>query len=71
MSAYRIEYSIQRTSDEDEEDFVEIGFGSSSSHGNLADALYAIESDVSNGLWETSGDMPDPDDVRGEMSEGR
>jgi hypothetical protein len=56
---YRIEYSIQRADSWDDE-FVEIGFGSSGSARDLNTCAYAIESDVTNGQWETSGDMPDP-----------
>lgn len=59
---YRIEYAIQRRLP-GQDDFTEIGFGSSSGAPDLDAALYAIESDVGNGIWETEGDMPDPDDV--------
>jgi len=59
---YRIEFAIQRRLD-GEEDFTEIGFGSSGAHSDLDAAVYAIESDVSNGQWETEAGQPDPDDV--------
>lgn len=62
MSEYRIEYQIQRR-EGDDEDFVEIGFGSSGASGDIKGALYALESYVANGQWETEGDQPDPDDV--------
>ena len=60
---YRIEYSIQRATDDDPENFIEIGFGSSGTHHDLDAATYAIESSVPRGEWETEGDMPDPSDV--------
>lgn len=69
MAEYRIEYSIQRAAD-DSEEFVEIGFGSSGSCDDLDAAVFAIESYVGNGQWETSGDMPDPDAVMAEIRGG-
>lgn len=65
MSAeYRIEYQIQRRDEgADEDDFSEIGFGSSGGCRDLDDAVYAIESDVGNGIWETEPGQPSPADV--------
>lgn len=63
---YRIEYSIQRRLP-DEDDFTEIGFGSSGAHDDLDGCTYAIDSEVSNGQWETEGDHPDPDDVMADI----
>lgn len=62
MAEYRIEYAIQRCESFGEE-FVEIGFGSSGACSDLAGATYAIESQVANGVWETEGGQPDPDEV--------
>ena len=59
---YRIEFAIQRRLD-GEEDFTEIGFGTSGAHSNLDAAAYAIESDLGNGQWETEAGQPRPDDV--------
>lgn len=59
---YRIEYSITRRRD-DEDDFTEIGFGSSGAWHDLDACTHSIDSAVSNGEWETTGDMPSPDDV--------
>lgn len=64
MSAaeYRIEYTIQRRRDS-EDDFTEIGFGSSGTWDDLDACTHAIGTDVECGQWETEGDHPDPDDV--------
>jgi hypothetical protein len=59
MAEYRIDFSIQRRDDGDE-DFVEIGFGSSGACGDADQAAYEVESVVQNRLWETSEGMPDP-----------
>jgi len=61
MSEFRIEYTIQRS--EDGAEFAEIGFGASGTWDTLAAASCAVESDIQNHQWETSGDMPDPSDV--------
>jgi hypothetical protein len=62
MTEYRIEYSIQRQ-EPGEEDFTEIGFGSSGAHVDLDSAAYAVESDVQNGIWETKRGQPSPDEI--------
>ena len=66
MAEYRIEFSIQRADDGDEE-FMEIGFGSSGAHDDLKAATFAVDSQVTNWLWETTGEMPDPDEIRAEI----
>lgn len=58
---FRIEYSIQRSTDG--ENFVEIGFGSSGTWDGVDQALYHVESEVQNRLWETTTGMPDPSEV--------
>ena len=65
---YRIEYSITRRLP-DEDDFTEIGFGSSGAWSSLDAAAYAVESDIQNGTWETLPGHPDPDDVLAEIRE--
>jgi hypothetical protein len=62
MTDYRIEFAIQRRSPGDD-DFTEIGFGSSGSAGSVDDAAYAVESLVQHRQWETAPGMPDPDSV--------
>lgn len=62
MNEYRIEYSIQRQTDHDD-DFVEIGFGSSGTWDDVDSALYAATSDVQNRNWETEPGMPEPNEV--------
>ena len=58
---FRIEYTIQRS--EDGEEFNDIGFGSSGSWDDIDAALHSMDSDVQNRSWETTGDMPDPEDL--------
>lgn len=70
QAEYRIEYAIQRRLP-GEDDFTEIGFGSSSSASDLDAAVYAIESDIGNGIWETEAGQPDPDDVMADIQQAR
>lgn len=67
---YRIEFSIQRCLP-GEDDFTEIGFGSSGSWDDLDACTHSIDSGVTNGEWETTGDMPDPDDVMAAIKDER
>ncbi len=64
---YRIEFSIQRRKESDE-DFTEIGFGSSCGDSTIAGALYEVQSVVDNWQWETQPGMPDPDEIRAETT---
>lgn len=57
MAEYRIEFSILQR-DGDADDFVEIGFGSSGTCGDVDQAAYAVESIVQNRMWETPGTGP-------------
>ena len=59
MAEYRIEFSIQRRT-EGEDDFTEIGFGSSGTWGDPDMCAHMIESGVTHREWETSPGMPDP-----------
>jgi hypothetical protein len=61
-SDFRIDYTILRRQPGDE-DFSEIGFGSSGDWTEIGAALYQVQSDVQNRSWETSEGMPDPSDV--------
>jgi hypothetical protein len=61
-TSYRIEFTIQRRC-EGEDDYAEIGFGSSSSCGDVDAALYEVQSMVQNRQWETELGMPDPREV--------
>lgn len=56
---YRIDFTITRRQDGDE-DFAEIGFGSSGAWSTVNQAAYDVESAVQNRVWETSKGMPDP-----------
>lgn len=62
MTEYRIEYSIQRQ-EEGDEDFTEIGFGSSGAWADVGMCAHMVESAVVNREWETKKGMPDPDTV--------
>lgn len=59
---YRIEYQIHRRAPGDD-DFTEIGFGSSGAWGTVDAALYAAGSDIQNRLWETEPGQPRPEEV--------
>lgn len=74
MSApeYRIEFSIQRCVDRDvDEEFVEIGFGSSGAWDDLDACVHSLDSGITNGEWETSAGMPDRDEVIAALAERR
>ena len=63
MSAeYRIEFSIQRRLP-DEDDFTEIGFGSSGGWSTVDQAEHMLGSGIANREWETTPGMPDPSEV--------
>jgi hypothetical protein len=59
---YRIEFQIQRREASDE-DFTEVGFGSSGGWGTVNQAAHILGSMVDNREWETTAGMPDPDSV--------
>lgn len=63
MSKYRITYSIERLAPDD--DYEEIGFGTSFSHQTVDAALYDVESFIQNRQWETTEGMPDPEEADG------
>ena len=69
MTEFRIEYTIQRM-DEGDEDFIDIGFGSSGGWSTINAASYAVESDIQNRSWETEPHMPDPEDAEDELIHG-
>lgn len=69
MSSYRMDFSIQRAGDEGG-DYEEIGFGASFSRETIDAALYDVDSIIQNDMWETSGDMPEPKDVRAKEGSG-
>lgn len=59
---YRIEFAIQRKRPEDE-DFAEVGFGSSGAWGSIEAASHMAGSAIECREWETTGDMPKPEDA--------
>ena len=65
---YRIEYVIQRALTEDN-DFEEIGFGSSGAWDDLDQCAHILSSDIQNDSWETEAGQPDPDDIRNDITE--
>lgn len=60
---YRIEYTIQRRLPGDE-DFSDIGFGSSGAWEDPRQCAHIVSSDVDNEGWETDPGMPDPSSIR-------
>lgn len=62
MSDYRIEFAIQRRR-EGEDDFAEIGFGSSGTWSSPEQAAHILQSAVQNREWETTDGMPEPSDA--------
>ena len=62
MTEYRIDYTISRRGPGDD-DFEEIGFGSSAPSIDINSAAYMVESDIQNRQWETGPDHPDPGEV--------
>ena len=67
---YRIEFQIQRQRPNDE-DFVEIGFGSSGAWESLDACTFSLDSGVTNGEWETEPGQPDPDEVTRDIATER
>ena len=59
---YRIDFTITYRGP-DGDDFKEIGFGSSAGRESVNAAAGDVEAIVQNRIWETSGDMPDPETV--------
>ncbi|WP_420112563.1 hypothetical protein [Pseudactinotalea sp.] len=69
---YRIEYTIQRTvGDPEEQDFEDIGFGSSGGWADPDQAAYMLTSAIQTGGWETEHGMPDPDEVLAAIQRAR
>ena len=67
MPEYRIEFSIQRQNPTDD-DYAEIGFGSSGVCADVDQAAHTVQSLVQNREWETERDMPDPETIDQEAS---
>lgn len=67
---YRVEYTIQRRQD-GEDDFTDIGFGSSGGWGSLDQAMHMASSAVECYEWETEPGMPDPEQIRGDVRAAR
>ena len=68
MTDYRIEFTIQRRRD-GQDDFTDVGFGSSGSWGSIAGASHMTETLLSRREWETEPGMPEPEDVDAEDSD--
>jgi hypothetical protein len=66
VTDFRIEYQIQRRTEGDD-DFVEIGFGSSGEWHSIDQCAHMLSSAVGNGEWETEPGQPDPDDVLADL----
>lgn len=68
MDEYRIDYTVHRRRD-GEEDFTEIGFGTSGDWFTPAGAAHMVESAVQRYDWESEPGMPEPEDVKREIEE--
>jgi hypothetical protein len=62
MIQYRIEFQITGRGPDDE-DFTEIGFGSTGAWGSIGQAAHILESMVAHGEWETEPGQPDPAEI--------
>jgi hypothetical protein len=62
MADYRIEFTVHRRED-GEEDFTEIGFGSSGACGDVDAAAYEAQTILQRREWETDANMPAPEDA--------
>jgi len=60
---YRIEFTIQGRGPDDE-DFKDIGFGSSGAWDTPSQCSHMVGSAIDNYDWETSPDMPDPGAIK-------
>lgn len=61
---FRIEYTItRRRPGQDEDDFTEIGFGSSGAWASLDQCAHMLSAAIEHKEWETTDGMPDPDEV--------
>ena len=54
MSAYRITFQIEQCEDPETEDFVEIGYGSSTDEDTVEECVHVVNSILQNELWETA-----------------
>jgi hypothetical protein len=54
-----------------DEDFTEIGFGSSGAWASPEFAAEMLAADLQRGTWETSDGMPDPDSVMADVARAK
>ncbi len=59
---FRITFSIERRLP-GEDDFTEVGFGTSGTSSTVDHAAHLLNSALQNGEWETSPGMPEPSEV--------
>ena len=65
---YEIVYSLRRRQACDD-DYTEIGFGSSGGWSSPEACAYAVGSDIQNYCWETERGMPDPHEIRADIED--
>ncbi len=63
---YEIVYTLRRRLPGDE-DFSEIGFGTSGMWSTPGECAHMLSSDVQNYAWEVEAGMPDPDGIKVEV----
>ena len=59
---FRVEFTLMRKR-AGEDDYTEIGFGSSGGSGTVDHAMHLAQSAVQNREWETTDGQPDPRSV--------
>lgn len=59
MSEYRVEFVVTRRA-EGEDDFTEVGFGSSGAWSSIDQASHMAATAIECREWETTPGMPDP-----------
>jgi hypothetical protein len=62
---FRITFAIERRLP-GEDDFTEVGFGTSGTSSTIDHAAHLLNSALQNREWETEEGMPDPEEVDGE-----
>ena len=63
---YEIVYTLRRRLP-GEEDFTEIGFGTSGMWSTPDECAHMLSSAVQNYEWEAEAGMPDPDEIKAEV----
>lgn len=63
---YEVIYTLRRRLP-GEEDFSDIGFGTSGMWSSPDECAHMVTSDIQNNAWETEGDMPSPEQIQADL----